>query len=244
MAQDVTAYFLSCKRFNLFEKTFKSFWENCKDLDLISSIIVIDDNSSNEDRKNIEKLLSEKNIPSLFVCKNAYKGQANSLNLVYDLCKTKYAFAIEDDWMFFRPGNFLRYGFEILNKHDHIKRVCVDLSSSGKNLDNIQKQDIYQCENGVKYFLDEYRDKNQWPSFTFRQSLIDIKDCFSNIGYVNSVPKLSHDVSPATAETDYAVRYCNFGYRTAFLIDSFVTEISGGGPSSFSLNNVNRHKEI
>lgn len=244
MDHSVTAYFLSCKRYDLFEKTFDSFWANCKDLDLIKSMVIVDDNSSSEDRQKIEKLASKVNIPSLIVLKNMFKGQANTLNIVYDLCKTKYAFAVEDDWMFFRSGNFLRYGFEVLNKHKNVKRVCVDLSSSGKDLNNIQKEDIYECEDGIKYFLDQYRDKNQWPSFTFRQSLIDIEDCRANIGYVSSVPQLSHDNSPPTAETDYAVRYCNFGYRTAFLIDSFVTEISNGGPSSFSLNNVNRHKEI
>jgi len=244
MEEKITVYFLSCKRFLLFEKTFKSFWENCKDLDLIDSVIVIDDNSSNEDRKNIDRLLSEHNTKSLLVCKNLYKGQATSLNLIYDLCKTQYAFSIEDDWMFFKPGNFLRYGFEILNKHEHVKRVCLDPSSSGKSLKNLQQTDIFECANGIKYYIDEYRDKNQWPSFTFRQSLINIKDCFSNIGYVNPAPKLSHDGSNPTAETDYAVRYCNFGYRTAFLVDSLVKEISIGHESSFHLNKVNRHKEL
>lgn len=243
MDPKITVYFLSCKRFNLFEKTFKSFWDHCKDLNLIESFIVIDDNSSNEDRKNIDKLLLEKKFPSLFVCKNAYKGQANSLNLIYDLCKTKYAFAIEDDWMFFKSGNFLRDGLEILNKHEYIKRVCVDFSSSGKSLKNISEQDIYGCKNGTKYFIDEYKDKNQWPSFTFRQCIIDIESCFKNIGYVNSLPKLSHDGSSPTSETDYAVRYCNFGYRTAFFLDSYVEEISKNYSSSFDLNNVNRYKE-
>lgn len=240
----ITVYFLSCKRYDLFEKTFNSFWTNCKDLDLIKSIIVVDDNSSSQDRQKIEDLVSKVKIPSLIVLKNMFKGQANSLNLIYDLCKTKYAFAVEDDWMFFKSGNFLRDGLEILDKHENIKRICVDLSSSGKTLNNIQKEDIYECKNGIKYFLDEYRDKSQWPSFTFRQCLINIQDCKNNIGYVSPDPKLSHDGSIPTSETDYAVRYCGFGYKTAFLLDSFVREISGGQPSSFTLNNVNRHKEL
>jgi hypothetical protein len=242
MNHKVTPYFLSCKRFELFEQTFKSFWDKCDDKNLIESFIIIDDNSSKEDRSKIIDLASQITLPNLFVAKNQIKGQATSLNIFYDLCRTKYAIAIEDDWKFIRNGNFIKDSIEIMSLHDNIKRVCVDLSSSGKQSFEINDEEIYSINN-EKYYINEYNNKREWPSFTFRQCIIDVESCYKNIGYVNSLPKLSHDGSTPTAETDYAVRYCNFGYRTAFFIDSYVEEISKNYPSSFDLNSVNRHKE-
>lgn len=242
MNDKVTAYFLSCKRFELFEQTFKSFWDKCDDKNLIESFIIIDDNSSEEDRSKIIALASEISLPNLIVAKNHVKGQASSLNIFYDLCHTKYAIAVEDDWRFIRNGNFIKNSIDIMSLHHNIKRVCLDLSSSGKQLSQLEYQNIYSINN-EKYYIYTYENKNEWPSFTFRQCIIDIESCFKNIGYVNSLPKLSHDGSPPTAETDYAVRYCNFGYRTAFFINSYVEETSKNYPSSFDLNNVNRYKE-
>ena len=238
----ITPYFLSCKRIELFEETFKSFWINCLDLELIDRFIVIDDNSNIKDRNRIIELMNTIQLPSLFVCKNNIKGQASSLNIFYDLCKTKYAIAIEDDWKFIRSGHFLKDSLEIMNIYPYVKRVCLDLSSSGKSISDIES-DIFSINN-EKYFIHEYKNKNEWPSFTFRQCVVDVEDCFKNIGYVNSKPEFSHDGSRPTAETDYAVRYCHFGYRTAFFLNTFVQEMSKNYPSSFELNKTNRYLEI
>lgn len=238
----VTPYFLSCKRFDLFKQTFESFWQNCLDKDLIRSFIVIDDNSSSDDRKKIDELIKSISMPSIFVSKNDIKGQASSINIFYDLCRTKYAIAIEDDWKFIRSGNFLKNSISIIENNSNIKRVCLDLSTSGKNINQILENDIYTV-NSEKYWIHQYNNKNEWPSFTFRQCVIDINACFNDIGYASPSPKFSHDGSPPTSETDYAVRYCNHGYRTAFFINTFVEEISTNVQSSFNLNSVSRHNE-
>lgn len=238
----ITPYFLSCRRLNLFKETFESFWDTCDDKDLIKSFIVIDDNSENNDRFEIQKIISKINIPNIFIAKNDIRGQASSLNIVYNICKTKYAIAIEDDWKFIRSGNYVRESIGIMDQFNNIKRVCLDLSTSGKSINEISEKDIYQINN-EKFYINEYKIKNEWPSFTFRQCIIDIESCFKNIGYVSHHPELSHDGSRPTAETDYAVRYCNYGYRTAFFLDTFVKEISKNISSSFDLNGVSRYKE-
>jgi hypothetical protein len=242
MNNKITVFFLSCKRFKLFSETFKSFWGNCLDIDLIKSFIIIDDNSDPSDQEKILKLGNSINLPSLILFKNQFKGQAISLNQIYNICDTKYAFSVEDDWKFKKSGNFLRSGLEILQNYSYIKRVCVDLSSSGKKLDYFNNK-VLKTEYKDDYVIDEYEDKCNWPSFTFRQSLIDIEDCKQNIGYHKLIPEFSHDKSPPTTETDYAVRYCNFGYRTAFFVSTYVEETSKNFSSSFDLNKVNRYHE-
>jgi len=238
----VTPYFLSCKRFSLFKETFESFWRMCQDKNLIKSFIVVDDNSDDDDRFKIQKLISTISLPSIFVSKNNIRGQASSINIIYDLCKTKYALAIEDDWKFIRSGNFIRKSINIMKSYDNVKRVCLDFSTSGKSLDKISDSDIYDIDS-EKFYINQYDIKNEWPSFTFRQCVIDIESCFKNIGYASHNPKLSHDGSRPTAETDYGVRYCDYGYRTAFFLNTFVQETSKNIPSSFDLNNVSRYKE-
>lgn len=231
----ITVVFLSCKRFNFFEETFTTFFKYCQDLDLITSIIIIDDNSNDKDRKNISHLsnIIPSSIPYMIIYRNGKKGLANSLNLAYDLCKTEYIFIVEDDWPFIREGHFIRIGIDSIKKHPKVKKFCIDFSSAGKS--KIESQ-IYESF-GEKYFIHEYEDKTQWPSYTFRQGISEIK-AIRKTGYVNSKPLLSHDGTPPTLETDYAVRFCEKGYRTAFLLDTFVREASYGQASAFDLNDT------
>lgn len=57
MNEAITLTLITCKRFNYFQKTLNSFVENCLNLNLISNIICIDDNSEIEDIKKWKNLL-------------------------------------------------------------------------------------------------------------------------------------------------------------------------------------------
>ena len=238
--KDVTVVFLSCKRIDLFKANFRAFWKCCKDRHLVDSFIVIDDNSNPKDRYTIANLCLDVDIPHMVIHKDIMKGLAQSLNIALDLCKTKYLFIVEDDWLFIKEGDFLGWCIRIMDRHDHVKKVCLDFSSSGKAKENIHWTDIYSMGED-KYFIDEYQDKTQWPSFTFRQGLLDAQECKNSIGYFEPVPKLSHDGTPPTCETDYAVRFCRLGFRTAYILDSYTKECFG--ESCFDLNKINRQDE-
>jgi glycosyltransferase involved in cell wall biosynthesis len=238
--KNITVSFMTCKRFELFERTFDSFFAYCKDLDLIKHIIIVDDNSSAEDLILINKKLENINIPSFLIHKKQNKGQSSSVNLIYSICNTEYLFNIEDDFEFIRGGNFLTDSMEVINKHNHIKRVGVELDENKAQ----HIQNFYTCTSGEKYYIEEWEHgKNQWPSFSFRQSLIHVPSHLKNVGLTNGTPTLSHDNSLPTTETDYGMRYCMSGYRSAFFLNTYCKENSGGKPSSFILNGVNRHKE-
>ena len=49
----------SCKRIDLFKRTVNSFINACTDVSLISEWICVDDNSSKEDRDEIQKYLED-----------------------------------------------------------------------------------------------------------------------------------------------------------------------------------------
>lgn len=243
MNKDITVLFLSCKRFDLFSQIFKSFWENCLDKNLIESFIVIDDSSENNDRKKILELSNEIDIPSLIICKNNLKTLCRSFNLAFDICKTKYLFTIEDDWIFIEPNSFITESLEIFNKHSHVKKVIPDLSTSGKTEEFFPKEDSYITKSGTEYVIDEYRKRNQnyWASYSDRTGIIDKDDCLKYIGYYSLNPKFVHDNSKPTTETDYAMRFTNQGFKTAYFKKSLIKEISFGYSSAFDLNNINRH---
>lgn len=242
MDKDVTIGFLSCKRIEFFKKNFNAFWSLCEDQHRIDSFIVIDDNSSLEDNHRILELSSKVNIPSIVMHKNITKGHAQSLNLMMVLCKTKYLLIIEDDWLFVKGGKFLSWAIDIMSKHTNVKKVCYDFGSSGKRLNEIPEKDIYK-ENNIEYFISENYKQNDWPSFTFRQGLLDREACIDNIGLFSPNPVFTHDPMhhPPTCETDYGVRFNNYGYRTAYMTSTLVQELIG--PSCFDLNQINRYNE-
>ena len=97
-SKQITITTTSCKRLDLFKRTINSFLECCKDLYLVKEWIVIDDNSSKEDRDEMVKLYPFIN----FIFKNENeKGHVKSMNMIRNIVKTNYLFNLEDDWEFF-----------------------------------------------------------------------------------------------------------------------------------------------
>lgn len=239
----VTLCFLSCKRIDLFKKVFDSFWENCLDTNLIDSFIIIDDNSVDNDRLEIMNFAKKINVPNLVIFKNELKTLCKSFNLAFDICNTKYLFTIEDDWIFFKKNTFITESLEIFSKHQHVKKIIPDLSTSGKKLDFFPQQDHYATSLGTEYIIDEYRiqDMGFWASYSDRTGVIDVESCLKNVGYYTLNPQFCHDYSRPTTETDYAIRFSNSGFRTAYFKNSIMREISNGYESAFNLNNIQRH---
>lgn len=87
---DITLTFTTCKRLNLFRKTFESLKTFCKDFENISRILIVDDSSSDEDRMVMGTMAE-------LICHNG-KSHAKSLNLIRANVRTKYVCMFEDDW--------------------------------------------------------------------------------------------------------------------------------------------------
>ena len=95
LKKDITFVITTCKRFDLFKNTMDKFLFHCQDIHSINNWLCLDDNSSEEDRSNMVKEYPFFN----FIWKTVeQKGHAKSLNMLFDLVKTKYIFMFEDDW--------------------------------------------------------------------------------------------------------------------------------------------------
>jgi len=97
---DVTFTVTTCRRLNHFIETMESFFKQCIDFSLISTYLLVDDNSSEEDRA----LMKEKYPFFQFIWKEpSQSGHASSLNIILKEVKTKYVLQWEDDWKIDRP---------------------------------------------------------------------------------------------------------------------------------------------
>jgi hypothetical protein len=86
----------TCKRLEKFIHSMSTTLSMCKDLYLVDRFLIVDDNSSELDRK----IMKERFPFFEFVFKTpAQKGHAKSMNMIVDACKDyDYIFHTEDDW--------------------------------------------------------------------------------------------------------------------------------------------------
>ena len=203
----------SCKRYDLFVKTVNSFLLCCKDIQLVDYFFCVDDNSSNEDRKN---MITNYKFFKYHLNKENEKGHLNSMNIIWDKLnelKPKYWIHLEDDWQFIKPCNYVQKSINFLEKYrkDNIHQILFN-KNYGETID------CYNLTGGERIdedFLLHIKDQpnltgrncSYWPHYSFRPSMINT-DIILNIGNFDS---------PNTFfEMDYANKYCNLGFKSAF----------------------------
>lgn len=225
--QLITITTTTCKRLDLFKKTVNSFIACCLDYDKfeIDKWVVIDDNSSEEDREEMKRL-----YPFLtFVYKTpAQKGHARSINMMLRHVKTPYLFHLEDDWQFYHKDNYFTYLYQVIQEDDSYKQVLLNNMYS-----EIPEHDAFvggywrrtQSEPILNYIEHEYTATQEeqiafnqrwqfkpncsyWPHFSFRPGLSKM-ELFKTIGDFNE------DVWHF--EMNYAHKYVQEGYKTVFL---------------------------
>jgi len=112
MINKISKYSISIttsKRFDLFERTIKSFCNFCDDLHLIENIFHYDDSSSEDDREKMSDLLSlnfpKSNLIEKKFSPDEFPDGKRHCNIMSDWVyavstKSKYVFHLEDDWEF------------------------------------------------------------------------------------------------------------------------------------------------
>jgi hypothetical protein len=114
----ITITTTTCKRLDLFIQTVNSFLECCTDIcDYVYEWIVIDDNSTEEDREFMKK--SYPFITYIYKTPDQ-KGHARSMNMLLDAIKTPYVVNLEDDWRFFVKDNYLTKCLGVLNENEEL----------------------------------------------------------------------------------------------------------------------------
>jgi len=203
----------SCKRYDLFFKTINSFLVCCKDIDMIDYFFCVDDNSSKEDRQNMLKNYS---FFQYSFKKEDQKGHLKSMNIIWDKLnelKPKYWLHMEDDWLFIKPCNYIKKSIDFSEKYKSSKIHQI--------LFNKNYGEIIDCYNlvGGKKLNDDFilhikdetglngRNCAYWPHYSFRPSV-----CL-----VETILKLgNYDSSNTFFEMDYANKYTDNGYQSAF----------------------------
>lgn len=203
----------SCKRYDLFCKTVDSFLLCCKDIDMITGFLCVDDNSSAEDRR---RMLERYPFFKFYFKKEGERGHLKSMNIIWQKVResaAKYWIHLEDDWLFIKPEYYVGRSIGFLDKWegDGIQQVlfnkcygetigCYNLVG-GVGIDGNYLLHVKDQE-GLEGFNSAY-----WPHYSFRPSMCRVATIIG-LGDYNS---------PNTFfELDYANKYSGAGFKSAY----------------------------
>jgi hypothetical protein len=196
MKDKIIVTMTTCKRLDLFEQTVNSFINCCQDRHLISEFFVVDDNSSDEDRKKMTEL-----YPFIKFGWKApdQKGHSRSMNIIRSYVLNKqypYMFNLEDDWRFLFKDNILMKCKKVLDSNEKYGQCLLNKNYSEedelyKYVGGIKREINEQDKltgNSIKYYEHEYYQGQElhkkmnenigrntcyyWPSYSLRVSLV------------------------------------------------------------------------
>ena len=215
----VSVVITTCQRLHLFRRTMNSFMAACKDMDLIADWRVYDNGSTDRDLERME---------SAYKC---LKGRivdvreepfARFRELIFGtMIPSKLVLFLEDDWLFFRAGHFIREAQEIMAHDRSIKEVTYRYFP-----DPVVKS------GDLSYRLHEYRGEHgpdpdlydcHWPGYSWNPSL----------QHVQAVRECMEGAWPARdIEHSVAKAFHAAGHRVAHTYRGYVWHI-GNGQSVF-----------
>lgn len=225
----LTVTMTTCKRYDLFERTLNSFLNCCLDLELVEDWIVVDDNSTSEDRDRMKQKFP---FITFYNKTEQQKGHANSMNILIELVKSPFVFHLEDDWEFIARKPYLSMCLEVLAENEHIGQCLVN-----KNYTELVTHPVvggipkYTKSNKL-YYIHEYcpteQDKvafvakyggapncSYWAHYSLRPSLFR-SSLWTELG--------NYSVTANHFELDYAHKYIQ-KYVSAFLPNVYCQHI-------------------
>ncbi len=221
---EVTLAVTSCRRLELFIATVSSFLNACTDRHRIERFICIDDNSSEADRA----VMRERFPFFEFICKGpADRGHARSLNILRDVVRSPWLLHLEDDWQFLGRRPYVTQAIEILEENLELGQVLFNRNYA----ETLGDRDIVggwprrTGRNGIRYRMHQHhpadsagyrafqtlhpgRSNVWWPHYSLRPSMLRTA-VLQKVG--------AFDENAGHFEHDYAQRYVQAGFRSAFL---------------------------
>lgn len=211
--------FTTCKRLHLFKDAVYSLINQWTDINLVDYWFCVDDNSSELDR-----LVMKESFPWIeFYMKSIQeKGHLKSMNIIWNKLnqlKPKYWIHMEDDFIFFKKGNYIHdsiNGLNSLQKYGKIKQILFNRNyGEGITCYNILGHENINDNNFVIHQYNEkinppYRNCHFWPHYSLLPSIIEV-DSILQIG--------NYDSNITFFEKDYALKWEKLGFKTAFFND-------------------------
>lgn len=231
----------TCKRLDLFNQTVNSILNNWQDFNLIDYFLVVDDNSSQEDRRKMKDLYPFFNF---YMKTPEEKGHRESMNIIWNKLnelKPTYWIQMEDDWLFFQKNNYVTNGISLLNKYEsmNIKQIVFNKNYGlmysdlervgGINLDN--ELILHEKKEGLVG-----KNCGYWPHYSLQPSIIKTS-VILELGNYDSANKFF--------ERDYADKYFEKGYKTAFFPSIYSLHIGKqhwetDGKNAYALNDTSQ----
>lgn len=210
---EVTVILTSCGRFDLLRRTLDSFFKF--NTYPVKEFWICDDSYESLPEWRVEFPFIKWPTPTVF------KNQIASLDLLWSLVKTPYAFVMEDDWEFLQPG-FIEASMEVLQSNPKIMMVWL------KELEPLNVSPIEfvgTVTNGagkISYGIFK-RQPNLWAWHRFNPSLKRKAD------YDLIAPFSKHTTwnpnKPWKSEADISKGYHNLGFTAAILPTTYITHI-------------------
>jgi GR25 family glycosyltransferase involved in LPS biosynthesis/tetratricopeptide (TPR) repeat protein len=233
----------TCKRLDLFQKTVRSILTTWTDLDQVDFFFCVDDASSAEDRNT---MVAEFPFFTFYMKKGHEKGHRESMNIIWNKLaevKPQYWIHLEDDWLFFQSRSYVKESIDFLTRYkdQSIHQILF-------NRNYAETFNDWSINGGISlepgFFLHsnepvEGRNCAYWKHYSFRPSMVRTETILGLGDY--STPNTFF-------EGDYAQRYSEKGYKSAFFDTISCLHIGKltsdkGGINAYTLNNVSQFKE-
>ena len=230
--------FTTCKRFDLFKQTINSILNTWLDIDKIDYWFCVDDNSSENDRKEMTKLYD---WIDYYMKTPLEKGHRQSMNIIWNKLnefKPKYWIHMEDDFLFYNKTKYVEESIEGLKEMEmyNVKQILFNINYGEtikcyncKGHINKGKYALHDHKNG--YF--SYSNHHYWPHYSFRPSMI-LTETVLSLGDYSS--------ENVFFERDYANKWNMNGYKSGFfnkLTNRHIGKLTHekNKENSYSLNN-------
>lgn len=201
---EVTCILTSCNRFDLLEITLESFFK-FNTYPIKEFIIYEDSDTMPYHLTNL--------YPNIkWVCPQKRTGQIAALDNLWSQVKTEYAFTMEDDWEFIRPG-FIENSMDILVKHPKILQIWIH---------EMEHLNTHPVDWNSKYGVLK-NNGNLWAGIRFAPSLKRKAD-YDLIAPFSKHTEFNRE-KPWKAEADIAKVYHAQGFKAAILKESYITHI-------------------
>ena len=207
MTEDVTLVVTSCERFDLLERTLRSFVQF--NTYPIYETLIIEDGP--EDAPNW--IFGLEGLGTVTWTSNGERrGQIFSIDRVYHTVVTPWIFHSEDDWQFLRPG-FIEASLEIMMKHREIVQVWLR-EDCGHPAEKLEKYDFLTMAQNWG---------GGWSGFSFNPGLKRLADYQAIDSYAEKTKNcalhgLGHELKLNSV-------YRNLGYLAASLRPAYVQHI-------------------
>lgn len=235
-AVKVLMTFTTCKRLDLFQKTMNSIFHTWTDLGLVDYFFCVDDNSSAKDRMAMRKMYP---FFDYYFKKETEKGHRESMNIIWRKIKElqpTYWIHMEDDWLFIKADNYVRRSMDFLERYESkdIHQILFNRNYTETYDWGINGGELLEKGFTVHVKSDNIpgRSSGYWPHYSFRPSMVRASKILE-LGNFNSLNTFF--------ERDYADRYFEKGYKSAFF-DTIVSLHIGkltsdkSGTNAYTLN--------